>query len=168
MTLLTRLLPAQADNRFTGCRAALWLLGLLIALKLVMGINSIANTETVATDADGIPLDSFGPAAAREVLTLFALTSLGQLMLALVALTALVRYRALVPFIYLLLIGEHVARRLIVQSHAVARTDAASIGLYINLGILALLALGLILSLMPSRGVATGNRENRLSEGHRE
>ena len=150
-SILHRLFPKQADNSFGGYRAALWLLGLFVALKLVMGFNSILNTATVAAGADGIALDSFGPAAAREVLTLFALTSLGQLTLALVALTILVRYRALVPFIYLVLIGEHLARRLIVQSYALARTETASIGLYISLGLLALLVLGLALSLRRGR-----------------
>ena len=97
--MLDRLFPRQVDNRFDGHRAALWLMGLLVALKLVVSLNSIFNTASVAQGADGIPLDSYGVAAAREVLTLFALTALGQLALALVALAALIRWRALVPFL---------------------------------------------------------------------
>ena len=151
MTILDRFFPRQVDNRFNGYRAALWLLGLFIALKLVMGVNSIFNTASVAAGADGIPLDSFGPAAAREVMLLFALTSLGQLTLALVSLTLLIRYRALIPFIYLVLIGEHLARRLIVQSYGVARTENLAVGWYLNFGLLALLTLGLMLSLIPAR-----------------
>lgn len=113
-----------------------------------MSLNSIFNTGKVASGADGIPVDSFPPAAAAEVLTLFALTGLGQLGLALIALAALIRYRGLVPFIYLVLLGEAVARRMIVQSYAVGRTDAASIAFAINIGLLALLAAGLLLSLV--------------------
>ena len=150
-SMLNRLLPRQADNRFDGHRSALWLLGLFIALKIVMGVNSIFNTESVAVGADGIPLDSFGPAAARQVLTLFALTSLGQLMLALVGLTVLVRYRSLVPFVFVALLCEQLARPLFIQSYAVVRTESGSPGLYINLGLLALLAIGLLLSLIPRR-----------------
>ena len=146
--MLNRLFPKQADNRFEGHRAALWLLGLFIALKVVMGVNSIFNTEAVAVGADGIPLDSYGPAAARQVLTLFALTSLGQLTLALVGLTVLVRYRSLVPLIFAVLLGEQLARRLIVQGFAI---EGGSPGLYINLGLMALLALGLLLSLVRPR-----------------
>ena len=149
--LLERLLPGQADNRFAGHRAALWLLGLFIALKIVMGVNSIFNTEAVAVGADGIPLDSYGPAAAREVLTLFALTSLGQLTLALIGLTILVRYRALVPLIYGVFLAEQIARRVIVQSHAVAPAEAGATGFSINLGLMALLAIGLLLSLFAVR-----------------
>lgn len=149
--MLNRLFPKQLDNRFGGHRAALWLLGLFIALKLVMSVNSILNTATVATGADGIPLDSFGPAAVREVLMLFALLALGQLALAAIALTVLIRYRAMVPFIYLVLLGESLARRFIVQSYEVVRTETVAVGRYVTFGLLALLTLGLILSLLATR-----------------
>lgn len=150
--MLNRLFPRRVDNRFDGYRAALWLLGLFVALKLVMSINSIFNTASVAAGADGIPLDSFGPAAAREVLELFALMALGQLALALVALTILVRYRALVPFIYSVLLGEQLARRFIVQAQEVAGSGSSPVGWYVGFGFLALLTLGLVLSLIPARG----------------
>ena len=149
--MLNRLLPTRADNTFDGYRAALWLLGLFIALKGVMGVNSILNTASVAAGADGLPLDSFGPEAARTVLMLFALTSLGQLMLAVIALITLIRYRALVPLMYAVLLGEHLARRFIVQGYEVARTEGISVGGYVNLGLLTLLALGLTLALIPRR-----------------
>ena len=150
--MLERLFPRQVDNRFGGHRSALWLLGLLIALKLIMSARSIFDTVAVAQGADGIPLDSFGRAAAREVLLLFALMALGHLVLTLIALIVLIRWRALVPFIYLVLLGEHVARRLIAQSHRVAGTPSTDVALYVNYGLLALLTLGLVLSLVPARG----------------
>lgn len=150
--MFNRLLPRQIDNRFEGYRAALWLLGLFIALKLVMSFNSILNTASVAAGADGLPLDSYGPAAARTVLMLFALVALGQLTLTLIALTALIRYRAMVPLIYLVLLGEQLARRLVVQSYAVARAEGIPVGSYVTLGLLALLTLGLVLALVPTRG----------------
>ena len=151
--MIERLFPRQVDNRFEGHRAALWLLGLLIALKLVVSLNSIFNTASVAQGADGIPLDGFPPAAAREILTLFALSALGQLALALVALAALVRWRALVPFLYLLSLGEMLARRAIVQAHEVARPESSPVAWYVTYGFLGVLALGLLLSLLPARGL---------------
>lgn len=149
--MLNRLFPIQADNRFDGLRPALWLLGLLIFLKLAMSLNSIVNTEKIAAGADGIPLASFGPAAAREVLLLFALTALGQLALALVALAALIRWRALVPFVYLMLLGEHLARRAIARSYALPGAQVTDIAWYVTYGLLILLILGLVLSLIPAR-----------------
>lgn len=150
-SMLARLFPRQADNTFHGYRAALWLLGLFIALKLAMSINSILNTASVAAGADGLPLDSYGPAPTQAVLMLFALTALGQLTITVFALTALIRYRAMVPFIYLVLLGEQLARRFIVQDYSVVRTEGISAGSYVTLGLLALLTLGLVLSLIPSR-----------------
>ena len=148
MSALSRLFPKQFDNRYDGRTAALWLLGLLIALKLVMSVNSILNTQSVAAGADGIPLDSYGAQAARQVLLLFTMVALGQLAIALTALLALVRYRAMVPLAFLLLTAEHVGRRLIVWTNSASPPAAnPSPGFYINMGLLAVLLLGLVLSL---------------------
>jgi hypothetical protein len=147
--MIGRLFPKQLDNRFDGRRAALWLLGIYVALKLAMSSNSILNTAGVAAGADGIALDRFGPAAAQEVLTLFALVGLGQLALAILGIIALVRYRAMVPLLFFLLLGEAIGRRLIVWSFAAERTAQGAGGWYINVGLLALLGIGLVLSLIP-------------------
>ncbi|MEA3079272.1 MAG: hypothetical protein QOF05_680 [Sphingomonadales bacterium] len=149
--MLKRLFPAQFDNRFDGQRAALWLLVLLTALTLIVSVNSIFNTTSVAVGADGLPLDSFSPAAARTILMLFSLDAVGQLALSLIALAALVRYRAMVPFIYLLVLGEQLARRFILQSYAVPRAPTEPAVPYIVFGVLVLVALGLVLSLLPAR-----------------
>ncbi len=149
--MLKRLFPDRADNRFEGLRAALWLLGLLVALKVAMSLNSIFDTESVAAGADGIPLDRFGPEAARQVLLLFALMALGHLVLTLIALLALIRYRALVPFIYLVLLGEQLARRAIARSYAPPGSQGTDIAWFVNYGLLTLLVLGLALSLVPGR-----------------
>jgi hypothetical protein len=53
---------------------------------------------------------------------------------------------------YLLLIGEQLARRLIIQSYAVPRADGSITGWYFVGATFGLLALGLILSLLPRRG----------------
>jgi hypothetical protein len=145
--MLSRLFPRRVDNRFVGHRAALWLLGLYVALKLVMSVNAIFNTRMVAA-GDGLALDRFGAEAGRTVLMLFALMALGQLMIALLALAALIRWRALVPFAYLLLIAEHGLRRIIVGGHAVAGAEATTAAIALNYGLLALLAAGLLLSLL--------------------
>ena len=149
--MLERLFPDRFDDRYEGQRAALWLLALLLALKLVMSLNSIFNTASVASGGDGFPLESYGTDGARAVLMLFALTALGQLALALVGFGALIRYRAMVPFVFLLLFAEHGARRFIVGSHAIERSQAAPVGFYVNMVLLALLLLGLVLSLWPRR-----------------
>ena len=146
-----RLFPKQFDGVFEGPRLALWLLGLLLALKLLMAFNSIANSAAVAGGADGFPLESYGADGARAVLMLFATGAVGQLALAAVGLVALVRYRAMVPFVFLLLVAEHFGRRLVVRSYAVERSGDGAAAYYVNLALLALLLLGLVLSLWRGR-----------------
>ena len=147
--MLARLFPHQFDNRFEGHRAALWLLAVLVGLKLIVSVNSIVNTEAVARGADGFPLASYGGDGARAVLMLFALGAVANLALGLVGLAALVRYRAMVPFVLLLALVDHAGRRLVVQAYAIERADAAPAAFAINLTVLALLVAGLALSLWP-------------------
>jgi hypothetical protein len=148
--MLDRLFPTRADNVFEGHRAALWLFGVLIALRLVVSVNSIANTALVAAGADGIPLDRFGPEAAREVLTLFALIAVGQLASALVGLAVLIRYRALLPLLYLVSLAEQLARRLAVGMHEAA-TYGSRVAAYVTWTVFGLLIVGLVLSFLPAR-----------------
>jgi hypothetical protein len=150
IAMLERLLPSTADNRLAGRRAALWLLGLYLALRLVMSANSILNSRMIAT-GDGFPLDRYGAEGAHAVLMLFELTALGQLALVLAAIGIMIRYRALVPLACLVLLAEQVARRAIIASYAVERTETAPVIWYLIYGPLALLAIALILSLLPGR-----------------
>ncbi|MFL6762442.1 MAG: hypothetical protein ACJ8FB_07775 [Sphingomicrobium sp.] len=149
--MLKRLFPTQFDNRFRGQSAALWVLGLLIALTLVVSLNSIFNTAYVAAGADGFPLSAYGPAAGRSVLMLFALDALGQLVLSIISLVALIRYRSMVPLIYLLVLCQQLGRRFIIQSYAVPRAPTDAVVPYVVYGVIGLLALGLVLSLLRSR-----------------
>lgn len=152
--MLERLFPRRIDNAYGGHRAALWLLGLVLALKLLMSINAIANTESVASGADGFRLASYGADGANAVLMLFALSALSALMLTLVGIGALVRYRGIIPLVYLLLLVEHGARRLIVNTYAVERS-ATSVAVPINIALLVLLVLGFALSLSPAKQRST-------------
>jgi uncharacterized membrane protein len=148
MTIGRRLFPRQFDNRYHGHKVALWLLGLFVALKLVVSLNSILNTASVAAGADGFPLESYGGDGARAVLMLFALDAVGNLMLALIGLAALVRYRAMVPFIYLLAVLEQIVRRSVIGSYAIERSGQPGAVSYVIYAVLALLVLGMILSLL--------------------
>jgi len=148
--MIARLLPREA-NGYAGLKAALWPLGLYIAVKLLMSVNSLLNTRSVVTGADGFPLDRYGQGGAEAVLMLFSALALGQLALIAVALLAMLRYRALVPVVTLVLIAEHLGRRAIIGAYAITRTADASAAGIINGVLLGLLILALTLSLWPRR-----------------
>jgi uncharacterized membrane protein len=157
--MIDRIFPRQIDNRYRGHRIALWLLALLIAVKLVMGVNSVVNTRSVATGADGIAIDTLSADAAATMLRLFAAVALGQLVLTLQALLALVRYRAMVPLVYLLLTVEHLGRRALALAFPAEPSATVPVGLYLNLGMLAALLIGLLLSVMKGpKGLIAGEK----------
>lgn len=144
--MLERILPRTLDNTFRGRPLALWLLAPVVLVKTGIALGALFNGRTAAQSADGIPLDRFGGGGAEAVVTLFAVWGLAQLVPSLFGILALTRYRALVPLMFVVLLVEHLARRWIFLVKPIARTGAPP-GPYINLTLLALMAVGLVLSL---------------------
>lgn len=153
--MLDRLFPRIADNGFRGHGAALWLFGVTVLLKLVIGVRSMFDSASVAQGADGIPLDSFPPAAAREILTIFELLGLLHVTMALVCVVVLVRYRALVTPMFAILLIERAGRSLLLTLHPGAPTDPNAPGHYISLALLAIMVAGFALCFRPRRGRET-------------
>ncbi len=145
--MLRRLFPVRLDNAgYRGRVAALWLFALFLVLKAIMGVNGAINARSIAT-GDGIRLDGLGAGAAETILLLFRSLSLAQLPLVAIGAAALWRWRAMVPFLSLVLLAEQLVRRLAAPANAIARTEAGAVGMWINLALLALLVAGLVLSL---------------------
>ena len=149
--MLNRFLPRCIDNTYQGHRIALWLLGLLILMKGGIGLSTIFNGRSAAISADGIPLDTFTSAGEQAFVAIFAAWGLSQLMLNLIGLVVLVRYRAVVPFMFVLLLLEHLARKGIFLILPIPRTGAPP-GFFINLALVALMIVGLALSLWRKDG----------------
>ena len=144
--MLDRLLPAHIDNTFRGQRLALWLFALVVLMKTSIGLGTIFNGRNAAVSADGIALDQFGPAGAQAFVSVFAAWGLAQATVGLLCLLVLVRYRAMVPLMFALLLLEHLFRKLIFYLMPIARTGEAP-GFAINLALVALMVVGLALSL---------------------
>ena len=144
--MLDRLLPQPIGNSFHGPRFALWLLGFLVLSKGFMGLNCIFNGRFVATTADGIPLDAYDPAGAGAVVSFFALWGLSQVMLSLLGTLTLVRYRSAVPAMFALFAFEHLGRKAILWMLPIEKVGSPS-GTYVNLGLLAVILVGLGMSL---------------------
>ncbi len=154
MAILSRIFPKQFDNTYRGHWLGLWLLVPIALVKATQGVNSIINTREVAMKADGIPLESFDGPAATTVVALFVLVGLYALILPLQSLLVLIRYRAMVPFMFLMLLLFQGGGRLLLLLNPLVRSSAQSItfggfsvGTIINLAILAITVLGFVLSL---------------------
>jgi len=152
--MLESIFPRTIDNNFRGHVAALWLFGIYVALRIVINTNLIFNTRSVAVGGDAIPIDTMSTNAAATVLMVMAVQAVGQLVLALLGLLVLLRYRAMVPLITVLVLGELIARRLYLLAHPIERIETMSVGTYLNYAFFALLLAILALSLLgrTSRG----------------
>ena len=151
----SRLLPERADNSYHGHKLALWLFGLLLLMKGAISVNSMLNGYMVATSADGIPVDSFSPAGMQAFIALFGLWGYSHLMLCLLGVLVLLRYRNLLPLMYTVLLVEHLGRKFLLYLHPIEKTGTSH-GLTINLVILALMVIGLALSLWRPRAGTAG------------
>ena len=146
--MFTRILPKQADNVYGGRKLAVWLLAVFVLVKFLQGATSTFYTHLALTGADAIPLDNYNAAGAQAVISLFALLGLYIMVFALPTIGALVRYRALVPLMYLLWLIEEVSKIVILSMNPIARSTSLPSGVIVNRVLLAVLVLGFLLSLM--------------------
>ena len=158
--MLSLLFPKQIDNTFRGWRLGLWLFVPVLIVRLGIGFNSAFNARETAMNADGIPLNLLGEAGANEAVALFALLGLAGFLIALLGVLVLVRYRAMVPLMYLVFLVHQLGNRVINSYHPTLKGGAkvisegipvASIVVYSLLG---MLIVGFVLSLIPRGGKA--------------
>src|SRR6266699_1831923 len=100
--MLNQLLPARLDNNYRGRRFALWLFGIVVLIRSIQSVMIIVNGYYVARSADGIPLESYPSAAAQTIVALFAISSLNRLLISLVCVVVLVRYRSAIPSMFVI------------------------------------------------------------------
>jgi hypothetical protein len=142
--------PKQIDDRYRGHRGALWLLGVLVFLHLGIALVAIFRRDGGAQSADGIPLDTYSAAAAQAVIGIVAFLGLAKLWLGLLSCLALIRYRALVPMMYLVLVVDFFARRAVGLMKPIVR-EGGHPGGYVTWALFGLSVVGLVLSMVGKR-----------------
>ncbi|MEO8193254.1 MAG: hypothetical protein ABI681_05350 [Gemmatimonadales bacterium] len=148
--MLNRILPGRVDNRYRGHPLALWLFVPIVFMKVAMSLTHLFNADGGAQSISTIPLDSYPPSAAQNIIGLFARLGLEQLILATIFVLVLLRYRAMIPLMYVLIVAHYVASKGVAQMKplVLAGTSGASTPALV----LAILSVaGLILSLIGRR-----------------
>jgi hypothetical protein len=152
VAMFSRIFPTRFDNAsYRGYRLAIWLFIPITLLRMMMGVNGIFFTRLVAT-GDGIPLATYSADSAETVVAFFALLGLSNLLLALQGVVALIRYRTMIPFMYLVLLIDHFGSEAILRVTPIARSGAATVGALsiptaINIAILSMTFIGFVLSM---------------------
>jgi len=144
--MLNKLLPPHLDNAYRGRKLALWLFGFVVLIRSIQSFMIIVNGHSIATSADGIPLDTYPAAAAQTILALFAILSLNRLLISLVCVVVLVRYRSAIPPMFVLLIFGYLGGEILLRFIPIIRVGTPP-GPIVNLIMFALMIVGLMLSL---------------------
>lgn len=142
-TILETLLPSKIDNTIRGTKLPFYVFALYAILSVVRSCIHIFAPDGGAGSIAGMDLSVAG---ADGIIFAWALWGSSQLILALIQLLVVFRYRSLVPFMYLLLAIEVLLRKLVGHMKPVtfAHTPPGEIG---NQVILPLALAMLLLSL---------------------
>ena len=156
--MLSRLFPRTIDNSYQGHVAAVWLFVPVVLLKTVMGfnvsgLNPWVTSRYILQSADGVPVDSFSAYGASVIVFMFASWGLCLLILALLSIVALIRYRAMLPLMILAMTLEQVGRKGIALINPILSSGDGhlSAGFWINWTLSAALLLSLALSVLKAR-----------------
>lgn len=145
-----KLLPDIIDNRYRGRKLSQYAFLILTAATIVRSLIHVFAPDGGAQSIATIPLGSYPADAAAAVILMFSLWGLSQLLMGFVYLGVYVKYKSLIPAMYVLLIFEYAMRIVIGQMKPIvtAGTAPGSIGNWIMVPVCVIL---LILSLMPGK-----------------
>jgi hypothetical protein len=148
--ILSRLFPPRIDNAYQGSKIALWILGIVVAVRATQSVLILVNGYSIAQSADGIPLNTYPAAAAQTIVALFALSAVNRLVISLICVVVLVRYRRAVPLMFVVLLLTYIAGQLVGRVFPIVRVGQPP-AVIVNLTLLGLTILGLVLSLWKRR-----------------
>jgi hypothetical protein len=137
------LLPTKIDNTIRGWKLPFYVFAVYAIISTVRSCIHILAPDGGAGSIAGMDLSVAG---ANGIIFAFALWGSSQLLMAIIQLLVVIRYRSLVPFMYVLLILEVLLRELVGYMKPVtfAHTPPGAIGNQIILP-MAVLMLGLAL-----------------------
>lgn len=144
--MINLIFPKQIDNQFKGYNIALYVFYVLTAITLWRSQHHLFAPDGGAQSIATVPLDTFTSSGAIAVIGVFGLWGLSQLIIGLLYLIAALRYRAMIPLMYLLMLVEYLIRAFYFPAAKPIPTAGTAPGAMINLpfAVLSLLMLVLI------------------------
>lgn len=143
--LIGRVLPMQMSNIYSGHRLALWLFGALILVRLAQMVTIFIDPNVIRS-ADGILIETFNRPAQVAIVSIFRVLGFLNILICLLGLLALLRYRAMVPLMYLVLITLFAGQKVISIVYPIPRAPDAAGGIIVW-AMFALTIIGFVLSI---------------------
>jgi len=148
--ILGQLFPRELGTDYRGRRLGLWIFGFVVFMKSLQMLSSLFNGRMTLRRADGIPIDTYPPGAAQTIVSLFALLAFTYLLICVICWLVLLRYRSVVPMMFMLLLLDYVCRRAILYFLPVGRTGTPG-GVIVNLVLFALMVAGFVFAIWPPK-----------------
>jgi hypothetical protein len=143
--MLKRILPVTIGQSFGGHPLAIWVMIPILLIKVTMGATSMFAGQLAAQGAHKVSLDAFSPEARQLLVLALGRAGLSTVVVALFCALALVRYRAMIPVAYVLMLVEQTGRAyLMLREAAVTGKSSATV---VNFVLLGLTVIGLLASL---------------------
>ena len=109
-TIIERIFPKNLNNDYKGYKFVLYVFFALTALTLWRSQHHLFSADGGAQTIATIPLDTFTTSGAAAVIGVFGLWGLSQLIIGMIYLIVSLRYRAMIPLMYLLMFVEYFVR----------------------------------------------------------
>jgi len=104
--MFQKILPPIADNNYQGRKIALWFFYLITVVTVVRSCIHMFKHDGGAESIATIPLSDYSDGAVGVIIGMFAYWGLSQLMFGIIQVIVALRYRSLIPLMYLMLIVE--------------------------------------------------------------
>lgn len=103
-------LPKEINNTYQGRKIALYLFYLFTIMTVVRSLIHVFTPDGGAQTIATIPLDSFSREGASAVILIFAFWGLSQLIMGIFYVIVCLRYKSLIPLMYLFIFFEYLMR----------------------------------------------------------
>ena len=126
--MLNRIFPERIDNNYRGYKAAIWLFIPIVLMEVALSLAHMFAADGGAQSVSTIPLDTYSASAAQNIIAIMARLGLEQLLPALIFVVVLIRYRSMIPLMYLLIVLQYIALEgiMYMKPLALAETSGAS------------------------------------------
>ena len=157
--MLNRIFPERIDNNYRGHKLALLVFVPITFMTIAISLVHIFYTDGGAQSISTIPLDTYTAGAAQNAIALFSRMGLDQLLLGLLFVLVLFRYRAMIPLMYVLIVVHYIVEEGIVYMKPLALIGTS--GASTPALVLTVLSIsGLVLSLL-EKGYLPGQKKSQ-------
>ncbi len=111
--MIEKIFPKTVDNDYQGSKFVKWVLYLIVFKSFFASIVHIFTADGGAQSIGNIALDQLSEGGSDTIITLFAYWGLEQLIIGIIALIVVLRYKSLIPFIWLIYTIDYSARLII-------------------------------------------------------